>query len=304
MITRRYVLAGSAAAMLAPSLVNTVFGEESPARITTLFDAFGKPSTLKRGWGYSSLIEYGGRRILFDMGGRVADFAYNVNALGVDLKNLDFAVISHRHNDHTGGLNHVVRENPSVRIYTPPEPSAFNAPVSASNLNMIKRVVSPLPDEMRYFGGNPPTGLRSDSPWPDANFAPIRATTEVLPGFFLFNLQSNAPGARELNEISLVVKTPKGSVLVVGCSHPGIEAIVEAATKIDPKIYSIFGGFHLSDTPDEKVTEMVTALHDKWKIERLAAGHCSGQFAFAEMIRIFGPKFDMAGVGSGIALPT
>jgi len=303
MITRRHLMAGSAAAALATFSIKTNAGEEA-ARITTIFDAFGKPSALKRGWGYAALIEYRGRRILFDAGGRVADFAYNVNALGVDLKNLDFAVISHRHNDHTAGLNHLFRENPTVRVYTPPEPAAFNAPGGASNVNMVKRVVSSLPEEMRYFGGNPPTGWRSDSPWPDANFTAIRAVTEVLPGFFLFNLQSDAPGFRELNEISLVVRTPKGSVLVVGCSHPGIERIVEAAAKIDPRIYSVFGGFHLAESPDAEVTAMVTALRDKWKIERLAAGHCSGHFAFAEMIRIFGPNYDMSGVGSVIALPT
>lgn len=73
-------------------------------------------------------------------------------------------------------------------------------------------------------------------------------------GFFLFSLQSDAPGQRELNEISLAIKTRKGIVLVVGCSHPGIERIVETATKIDPKIYSVFGGFHLSDTSDKEAT--------------------------------------------------
>jgi 7,8-dihydropterin-6-yl-methyl-4-(beta-D-ribofuranosyl)aminobenzene 5'-phosphate synthase len=304
MITRRHLLAGSAATILAPPSIGTVYGAESPARITTVFDAFGKPSDLKRGWGYSSFIEYGGRRILFDTGSRNADFAFNIGALGIDLKELDFVVISHRHNDHTAGLNHVLRVNPSVRIYTPAEPAGFNAPVSASVMRMIRRVVTSLPDEMRYFDGNPPDGLRSDSPWPDANFTPIREMTEVLPGFFLFSLQSDAPGQRELNEISLAIRTRKGIVLVVGCSHPGIERIVETATKIDPKLYSVFGGFHLSDTSDADATEIVTALHDKWKIERIAAGHCTGGFAFAEMIRIFGQNFDMAGIGSVIALPT
>jgi 7,8-dihydropterin-6-yl-methyl-4-(beta-D-ribofuranosyl)aminobenzene 5'-phosphate synthase len=37
---------------------------------------------------------------------------------------------------------------------------------------------------------------------------------------------------------------------------------------------------------------MVMAFRDKWKIERMAAGHCTGQFAFAELIRVFGPRFD------------
>lgn len=304
MITRRNLLATSAATLLASLSIGPVSSAETAARITTVFDAFGKPSDLKRGWGYASFIEYGGRRILFDAGGRLADFIFNINKLGIDLKKLDFVVISHRHNDHTAGLNYILRVNPGVRIYTPAEPAGFNAPISASNMKMIRRVVPSLPDEMRYFGGNPPQALRSDSAWPDANFAPIREMTEVLPGFFLYSSQSDTPGSRELNEISLAIKTPKGLVLVVGCSHPGIERIVEAATKIDPTIYSIFGGFHLSDAPDQAVTEIVTALHDKWKIERIAAGHCTGGFAFAEMIRIFGQKFDMPGIGSVIPLPT
>jgi 7,8-dihydropterin-6-yl-methyl-4-(beta-D-ribofuranosyl)aminobenzene 5'-phosphate synthase len=40
-------------------------------------------------------------------------------------------------------------------------------------------------------------------------------------------------------------------VLVVGCSHPGIERIVEAAAAINPKIYLIAGGFHLVAASDE-----------------------------------------------------
>ena len=93
-----------------------------------------------------------------------------------------------------------------------------------------------------------------------------------------------------MNEISLAFRTPKGAILVVGCSHPGIENIVEATTKIDPHIYTVFGGFHLLGTPDDKVTATIVAFRDKWRIERMAAGHCTGQFAFAELVRIYGPN--------------
>ena len=65
-------------------------------QITVLYDAFGKPSTLKRGWGYSTLVEYSGKRVLFDTGSDGDDFAYNVRTLGVDLTRLDFVVLSHR----------------------------------------------------------------------------------------------------------------------------------------------------------------------------------------------------------------
>ena len=68
MITRRHMLAGSAATLAAPAILGTAFAQGAAARITILVDAFGEASNLKRGWGYSAFIEYGGRRILFDTG--------------------------------------------------------------------------------------------------------------------------------------------------------------------------------------------------------------------------------------------
>jgi len=304
MMTRRHLLAGSTATLLAPFAAERACAQEPTARITILFDAFGKPSDLKRGWGYSAFIEYGGRRILFDTGSKSADFAYNVSALGIDLKRVDLVVLTHRHNDHTAGLGHVLRENPSVTIYTPIEPAGFNSPISPPLTNLIKRYVASVPEDLRYFGGSVPSDISPEAPWSHARFVQIRDTTEILPGFFLFSTRSETPGTREMNEISLMLKTPKGGVLVVGCSHPGIEKIFEVAAKIDPHIYSVFGGFHLVDISDAQVTEMVMRFRDKWRIERMAAGHCTGQFAFAELVRIYGANFGPAGLGSIIALPS
>ena len=303
MITRRRLLHGSAATLLAP-LVLTGAGAQEPARATVLFDAFGKPSNLKRGWGYSVFIEHGGRRILFDTGGNRAGFADNVSALQIDLKRLDFVVITHRHNDHTAGLNQVLHENPPVTIYTPIEGAGFNSLTAAPLMNLMRRQVGSVPDDLRYFGGEPPAQNRSDSPWPDAHFVQISEPKEVLPGVVLFSTRSETAGTREMNEISLLLKTAKGGILFVGCSHPGIEKILEAAVKFEPRIYSVLGGFHLVDISDAEVTEMVMRFRDKWRIERMAAGHCTGQFAFAELARIYGPNFDHAGVGATIALPS
>ena len=72
-------------ALFALLMIGSAGAQESPARVTILYDAFGKPSTLKRGWGYSALVEYGGKRVLFDTGSNGDDFAYNVRTLGVDL---------------------------------------------------------------------------------------------------------------------------------------------------------------------------------------------------------------------------
>ena len=64
----------------------------------------------------------------------------------------------------------------------------------------------------------------------------------IAPGITLIALVSDAPGTKELKELSLAVNTPDGMVLVVGCAHPGIERIVEAAAAINPKIHLIAGG--------------------------------------------------------------
>ena len=67
------------------------------------------------------MIEYGGKRIPFDTGNNADTFADNVKSLGVDLRSLDFVVISHRHSDHTTGLSYLLAVNPKVKIYVPDE---------------------------------------------------------------------------------------------------------------------------------------------------------------------------------------
>ena len=291
------------ATLLTLTLTAGVSAQESPARVTILYDAIGKSPELKHGWGYSALIEYGGKRILFDTGGRLNDFAANVATLGVDLTRLDFVVLSHRHGDHTSGLHHVLKMNPKVKIFTPAEQQNFHTPSAPGLLNMIKRRVDSAPEDMHYFDGKYPQQVGSDSPWPDANFVQIRTPTEVLPGFWLFSTVSDVTGTKEMNEISMAVKTPQGLVVIVGCSHPGVEKILEAAVKIEPRVYSVFGGFHLAETADAEVTSLVTRFRDTWKFERVAAGHCTGEFAFSEFSRIYGAKYDRAVVGAAIALP-
>src|SRR5215475_14567010 len=199
-------------------------------QITVLYDAFGKTSTMRKDWGLSALIEYGGKRILFDTGNNADIFAHNVEAKGIDLKQLDFAVVSHRHGDHTSGLNHLLKVNPAVKIYAPQENfGVFGAALPGT---FYKRNES-LPAEMRYFDGKPPQTLRSGSPWPEGNFTWVSKTTEVAPGLYLILLQGTWGADLEVKEISLAIDTPDGIVLIVGCSHPTIEKIVEAASTLN-----------------------------------------------------------------------
>lgn len=270
------------------------------AQITILYDAFGKTSTMRKDWGFSAYIEYGGKKILFDTGNNAGIFEHNVQAKGIDLTKLDFAIVSHRHGDHTSGLNYLLKVNPSIKIYAPQENfGVFGAALPGT---FYKRNEA-LPSEMRYFGGNPPEQLRFGSPWPDANFSWVSKTTEIAPGFHLIPLSGKWGTDFELREISLAIDTPDGTVLVVGCSHPTIEAIVEATkTAAGKPIHLILGGLHLLPAKDDQIKSIAASLHDYWKVDFIAPVHCTGEPAFAILKESFGDKYVYAGLGSTVVL--
>jgi len=271
----------------------------STDRITILYDAFGKVPAMKKDWGFAALVEIGGRRILFDTGNNPDIFAQNVKAAGVDLRKLDFVVMSHRHGDHMGGMTYLTAANAKVKIYAPQE--GFGV-YGASLPGSFYRKDESLPEEMRYFDGKPPNVLKFGSAWPRANIALIDKTTEVAPGVTLIAQVSDAPGTKELKELSLAINTPEGIVLIVGCSHPGIEAIVAEAAAINPRIRVIAGGFHLVSAADSVIERVVAALHDTYKVERIAPGHCSGEHTFAAVKQVFGDRYAYAGVGTVVPL--
>src|SRR5436309_3286649 len=102
-----------------------------------------------------------------------------------------------------------------------------------------------LPPEQRYYDGAPPAVMRFGAAWPGANFQLIDKNTEIVPGVHLISLVSDKPGTLELRELSLAINAPDGTVIVVGCSHPGIDKIVETAIAINPRIHFVVGGSHL-----------------------------------------------------------
>ena len=155
---------------------------------------------------------------------------------------------------------------------------------------------------MRYYGGIPPQIMKFGAAWQRANFELIDKTTEIAPGITLIALVSDAPGTKELKELSLAVNTSEGIVLVVGCSHPGIERIVEAAAAINPKIHLIAGGFHLVVASDDVIAKAVAALKDTFKVESIAPGHCTGEPTFAALKNAFGDRYLYAGLGTTLPL--
>jgi 7,8-dihydropterin-6-yl-methyl-4-(beta-D-ribofuranosyl)aminobenzene 5'-phosphate synthase len=297
----RRIVSGLAAAALAAAIgVSAASAQTSTAQITVLYDAFGKTSTLTKDWGFAALIEYGGKRILFDTGNNTDIFAHNVEAKGVDLTQLDFAVVSHRHGDHTSGLNHLLRANPAVKIYAPQENfGVFGAALPGS----FYRRNDQLPTDMRYFDGKPPDTLRFGTPWPAGNFTWITKTTEVAPGFHLILLNGTWGVDLEVREISLAIDTPDGIILIVGCSHPTIEKIVEAAKAVINKpIHLVLGGLHLLPAKDDQITGIAASLRDAWGVRYIAPVHCTGEPAFAILKDMFGDHYVYAGLGTTVLL--
>src|SRR5260370_1893734 len=241
-----------------PLPLQTANPSPTGAQITVLYDAFGKATPMRKDWGYAALIEYGGKRILFDTGNNPGILRQNAKAKDVDLSKLDFVVMSDRHGDHMGGLAYLLKVNPKVTIYAPKEGfGVYGADLPSG----FYRKDPSLPPEQRYYNGAPPEVMRFGSAWPGANFQLIDKNTEIAPSIHLIALVSDKPGTLELRELSLAFSTPDGMVIVVGCSHPGIDKIVESAPAINPRIHFIFSGFHLGTATAPAIRKIAPPLH-------------------------------------------
>jgi 7,8-dihydropterin-6-yl-methyl-4-(beta-D-ribofuranosyl)aminobenzene 5'-phosphate synthase len=269
-------------------------------RVTILYDAFGDSKDLTKDWGFSALVEHDGRRILFDSGNSAEIFERNVKALGVDLMKIAFAVISHRHADHATGVKYLLKVNPEVTIYVPADGSnGFGGnPIPTAFL----RPEATLPEKMRYFGGTTPEHFAFAKLYDTGNFVLVNQLMEVAPGIFVVPTVSQKKGTLEMPELTLAIRRPNGLLVVTGCSHAGIETILEATSAVDPRTEIVFGGLHLVTTPVEEIDALVTNLQTKWKVQRIAPGHCTGEPAFARLRKAYGEKYVYAGLGTTVAV--
>jgi 7,8-dihydropterin-6-yl-methyl-4-(beta-D-ribofuranosyl)aminobenzene 5'-phosphate synthase len=197
-----------------------------------------------------------------------------------------------------GGMTYLLSVNPKVKIYAPKE----NFGVYGFSLpSTFYRKDASLPLEQRYYDGNPPEIMKFGTAWP-ANFELIDKTTEVAPGIHLIFQISDKPGTMELREISLAIDTPDGIVLVVGCSHPGLDKIVSAAAAINKHIQMVTGGFHYVVAKDAEIEQIVSIVHDTFKVDYVAPSHCTGEPAFSAFKKAFGNRYIYAGLGTTIEL--
>jgi len=231
----------------------------TPNRVTILYDSFGKSRSLTMDWGFAALVEYGGKRILFDTGNNSQILEHNVKAAGVDLQKLDFVVMSHRHGDHMGGLAYLLKVNPTVKIYAQKERSGVYGDDQPSSTWYRKD--ESLPVEQRYYKGAPPEIIHMGAAWPDTNFQLIDKKTEIAPGMFLIALVSDQPGTLEVHELSLAIRTPDGGLggclLPLCCGLGGCPLPVQCLQLQTSETFFNFGS--------KSVTSKLTVRSPSWK---------------------------------------
>jgi 7,8-dihydropterin-6-yl-methyl-4-(beta-D-ribofuranosyl)aminobenzene 5'-phosphate synthase len=290
-------------------------------RIVSLYDAFGKGNTrLTKDWGYSALVEYNGKRILFDAGNNADVFKKNVQALGLDLKTIDFAVLSHPHADHLSGLDYLVSVNPNVKLYLPEDVHTLGAPRDFPFGGPDPNAANLVPPEERYFGTGASKAFLTPSGrfYRAKNVQYLNKNLEVAPGITLIATKSpylgtfNAyppntaekPALIGLPELSLALKTDKGEVLISGCSHSGIEKIVQVTqTTVGRKVDTVVGGLHLFPYDKAYIEALASQLKNDLGVRHIVPSHCTGHLAFSIFRQVFGKEYEFGGLGSQVTLP-
>ncbi len=173
-------------------------------RITILYDNETIVEGVRAGWGFSCLVERGGKKLLFDTGWDGDLLIANAERLGVDLGSVDTVFISHRHWDHMGGLARVLTVMDRPRVFAP-----------ASLSSKLKAEIAQR-----------------------AVLVEVSGEVSVAAG-----LTSTGELGEETKEQSLVIVVPGGLAVLTGCAHPGLKNILAWARKRgEPKV--VIGGFH------------------------------------------------------------
>jgi 7,8-dihydropterin-6-yl-methyl-4-(beta-D-ribofuranosyl)aminobenzene 5'-phosphate synthase len=234
-------------------------------------------------WGFAALIEADGRRVLFDTGNRPETVLQNARELGIDLSTVTDVVLSHHHADHTGGLVTLQRELRKVN------------PTALSRIHVAPGIFLSRRRGARDQEANPMIALRTVVEASGGVFFEHAGPTELLPGVWLTgpvprrHPERNWPSGVSIvtgaglvpdslpEDISLVVRTEKGLVVVTGCGHAGVVNVVEYAQEVVGRdsAYAVVGGLHLFAAKDEALAWTAERLRTAGLVYLLGA-HCTG----------------------------
>ena len=237
-----------------------------PPELIIVYDNNPYDNKLYTAHGFSCLIRFGQRTVLFDTGGDSSTLLYNMRQLEIDPSDIDDVFLSHIDGDHTGGLSGFLAQNSDVNIYLPRSfPEGFKEEISLTGVHMEE----------------------------------ISASRELLTGVYTTGELGSG-----LIEQSLVLKTGQGLVVMTGCAHPGIVEIISKAKEVvlGSRVYLAIGGFHLSGASPTQ-TEAIISSFKKIGVDKAAPCHCSGDEARLLFGKNYGANYIEVGVGKKIPLP-
>ena len=233
--------------------------------------------------GLSFFIETAEKKILFDTG-LSGLFLMNAEKTGISLRDLDFLILSHGHNDHTGGL-------PMLARYLT-EAEAAGQRSRVPQLIAHPRCFWPKEKDGRKNGSlvseeeihrQFPVSLSEKPVWitDDLVFLgeiPRRFAFEQgdIGKRIIHNPDGNTEPDHLLDDTALAFRSGEGLVIITGCSHAGICNITEYAREVcgEKQVREIIGGLHLlSPEPKRlvKIGKYLNSLH----LNALHACHCT-----------------------------
>lgn len=257
-------------------------------------------------WGFSALVVADGHRILFDTGARPETVLNNARELKVDLASVPDVILSHNHGDHTGGLitlRTAVREK---------DPAALAVAHAGEGIFLKRDAASRGWEPMdrvraRYeeLGGKI---VLHDSPvqlypgvwltgpvtrvYPEKNFG-------IGPGTKVRLADGSLVDDTIPEDMSLVIDTDHGLVVITGCGHAGVINTLEyARAKVRrAPVHAVIGGFHLFQL-DDKGLKWTAGKLKEFGVENFLGAHCTGIEATYRIRELCGLSRKTAAVGA------
>jgi 7,8-dihydropterin-6-yl-methyl-4-(beta-D-ribofuranosyl)aminobenzene 5'-phosphate synthase len=251
--------------------------------------------------GFACYVEREDGNYLFDTGQGLG-IVNNGRILEKDLRNLRAVVLSHGHYDHTGGLPEVLHQSGPVDVYGHPDIFLRRFRTTGK----LKRFIG-LPYHRTYLES---LGARFRLVTGWTEIAPGIHTTGEIPRVTPFEvgdpeMTALLPDGTETHpdpltdDLSLVVETQQGLIVLLGCAHAGLINTLRhvlAATGRD-RIHAVLGGTHLVFADAECFERTLEAL-EEFRVEKIGGAHCTGLPQGARLQARFGDRFFFGGVGS------